>query len=125
MKYVCSPRDATRTRGEIEFPSRSFDVKRVGARRNTWLVKPRVGYGRINARRVFDANYDEWPEGGEDRMRDAPLSLIRMSRRRAVANRTSSSQPAQVGRDVLISKLVGIILDDTFIFASITRWKSL
>jgi len=27
--------------------------------------------------------------------------------------------------DVLISKLVGIILDDTFIFASITRWKSL
>jgi len=27
--------------------------------------------------------------------------------------------------DVPISKLVGIILDDTFIFASITRWKSL
>lgn len=59
--------------------------------------------------------------------RDTLLSLILMflslSQHRSRENCDGELQRAvrgrpQVGRDVLISKLVGIILDDTFIFAS-------
>lgn len=53
-----------------------------------------------------------------------PLSLVRMSLARAriatAARRriaASGSRPAQVGRDVLISKLVAIILDDVRLFS--------
>lgn len=93
-------------------------------------------------RDAFDAKYDGRAEkeakeeaGQPGHVRDTlhcPIvsrrECLASSRRRAVLARELHAAvfaARQVGRDVLISKLVGIVLDDTFIFASITRWKSL
>lgn len=126
MKYVYSP---ARTRGEIEFRSRSFNVKTRGSPGdgNTWPARKTAD--RTADKRDGRLTLNMTDEGRRARRATcAPLSLFTRAPSRPRENYDGESFAAGASgtQDVLISKLVGIILDDTFIFASITmRWKSL